>query len=102
MHGEHLTLSVQLRQLPGPSPYARGTRPACICQSQPSRTIPVCTGNTRQSPAFRAFVKDHPRMHGEHLWKATAEKISMGPSPYARGIHYRNADISVFLFLGLP
>ena len=47
--------------------------------------IPACAGNTRAYRRWYAWIRDHPRMRGEHLWPRPSRIFWEGSSPHARG-----------------
>ena len=85
MHGEHPWTTLTRGDRDGPSPHARGTPETAALYGIRARTIPACTGNTRQRPLRAGGRQDHPRMHGEHKSDISALRRKYGPSPHARG-----------------
>ena len=85
MHGEHQGRALGLSEEQGSSPYARGAH--CMGRAPHSRAgiIPVCTGITHDAESVGQCLRDHPRMHGEHLSGGEAIMRPEGSSPYARG-----------------
>ena len=47
--------------------------------------IPACAGNTMVSALYQIFVRDHPRVCGEHSDVAIISGTLMGSSPRVRG-----------------
>ena len=92
MHGEHGLVLYFRHSFLGSSPYARGA-PGCSTTLACSRgIIPVCTGSTWREPQLRPWVRDHPRMHGEHALTDEPQDPSDGSSPYARGAPGEQAE----------
>ena len=83
--GEHRDQILQnLRDL-GSSPRVRGT----LLQHEGLKIlagiIPACAGNTgKHSPLVR-FLRDHPRVCGEHPLDIIQELFALGSSPRVRG-----------------
>ena len=49
--------------------------------------IPAYAGNTQHGRGFRTAVWDHPRVCGEHSWRASRAAPMAGSSPRMRGEH---------------
>ena len=87
MCGEH-SLSKSIVMLKeGSSPHVRGALPACPPRSSLSGIIPACAGSTFRLSARRLFLRDHPRMCGEHLRLLKRMVFVAGSSPHVRGAH---------------
>ena len=75
----------RLPSLSGPSPSARGSRPAAHAGRGRCGSIPVCTGEPWGSTRRRGRGGVHPRLHGGASVAARALAALAGPSPSARG-----------------
>ena len=63
----------------------RGARPRRCPAPSRSGIIPACAGSTvMRSDAF-GFMRDHPRMCGEHCHWLSVEVTPLGSSPHVRG-----------------
>ena len=83
--GEHDDMPLHCDELTGSSPRMRGTRiQAC---SRPSRhgIIPAYAGNTRCLRNMVPFIRDHPRVCGEHMGDYIGGDYAGGSSPRMRG-----------------
>ena len=89
MRGEHYAEVLDLIDLGGSSPHARGallhgsTAPPC------AGIIPACAGSTIEKHGVSPPSGDHPRMRGEHLTKTSSLFSIGGSSPHARGARRR-------------
>ncbi len=90
--GEHHIYGVVLRDVPGSSPHARGTRLGYFFRHSSSRFIPARAGNTLLLEAFRHQHTVHPRTRGEHSTGIPCLHILSGSSPHARGTHGRYTE----------
>ena len=83
--GEHRDQILQnLRDL-GSSPRVRGTLLRHEGLKILAGIIPACAGNTgKHSPLVR-FLRDHPRVCGEHPLDIIQELFALGSSPRVRG-----------------
>ena len=87
-HGEHTHGVHFVKITRGSSPWARGTQHQWRGSSQPSRFIPVGTGNTISTLDASFFFTVHPRGHGEHALYTKYAIDKYGSSPWARGTLY--------------
>ena len=85
MRGEHVKNELAPLQARGPSPHARGTRPAAVRDLAQPRSIPACAGNTDEGNLRATYEPVHPRMRGEHVMSRPGMPRPAGPSPHARG-----------------
>ena len=81
-HRVHLHLKLDSS---GSSPRVRGTRNFAEHEVQLFRFIPACAGNTLRHRARCSARSVHPRVCGEHNWRATATASGNGSSPRVRG-----------------
>ena len=73
----------------GSSPLARGLHPGPRSHVAPHRIIPARAGFTLSLVGVCACVRDHPRSRGVYDADATANGLSYGSSPLARGLHHK-------------
>ena len=85
MRGEHPWWVTCQDSCTGSSPHARGTQRLFVVLGVVVGIIPACAGNTGTLPSGVVYVRDHPRMRGEHLASAAAALAAAGSSPHARG-----------------
>ena len=90
MRGERRPLASSLRENPGSSPHARGTRDGAEPDAPARRIIPACAGNALRDRSAAAFQSDHPRMRGERASTWDASAVLAGSSPHARGTRSRS------------
>ena len=69
----------------GSSPHVRGARTSCITRQRRRGIIPACAGNTLGNLGSADFLRDHPRMCGEHWKEGGATGQQVGSSPHVRG-----------------
>ena len=69
----------------GSSPRMRGTPRLCRDAASGRGIIPAYAGNTLWGNAKEASKRDHPRVCGEHIVKATRGRVREGSSPRMRG-----------------
>jgi hypothetical protein len=83
--GEHSRAHCPACHRTGPSPRVRGARREAVRAPGELGTIPAGAGSTASpaSPPYRRW--DHPRGHGEHFTACVVGRLSLGPSPRARG-----------------
>ena len=85
VRGEHQAMGGVDLGPRGPSPRARGARARHVPHAGEAGTIPACAGST-PLPVTRSMPGgDHPRVRGEHVWRALVVAFTTGPSPRARG-----------------
>ena len=83
--GEHTVTPTGIGTVKGSSPRMRGTQvpPAGI---EPAiGIIPAYAGNTISVPFRIQYLRDHPRVCGEHLEITPVRTITKGSSPRMRG-----------------
>ena len=75
----------------GSSPHARGalTEPGAVKKGE--GIIPACAGSTISTARSNRFIRDHPRMRGEHRGYALTLGKTTGSSPHARGAPLRRS-----------
>ena len=83
--GEHLSATTVNGYHQGSSPRMRGARARARRRQARRGIIPAHAGSTcrRNGPLW--FVRDHPRVCGEHLETMVATRGSTGSSPRMRG-----------------
>ena len=85
MCGEHLDGGVSQNALMGSSPHVRGAPISASQLSLQIGIIPACAGSTIPYPKYRAYVRDHPRMCGEHPHKRAHGQEARGIIPACAG-----------------
>ena len=70
MRGEHAMAEGQITADEGSSPHARGAQHAAFEAYKAEGIIPACAGSTSSASSPLRLAMDHPRMRGEHLYKA--------------------------------
>ena len=76
----------------GSSPHSRGTHEFIRKKQERPRIIPAFAGNTLSYFIFPLFVKDHPRIRGEHNGTTYYVAAFPGSSPHSRGTLSDNAN----------
>ena len=71
----------------GSSPRARGACTMDLSATVTSGLIPACAGSIALDPSSCSMARAHPRVRGEHFWKATRPDGTDGSSPRARGAY---------------
>ena len=66
MCGEHKPSRMSMGVASGSSPHVRGTLRIELTSSLTTGIIPACAGNTHRHPHDDPYLRDHPRMCGEH------------------------------------
>ena len=90
IRGEHsIARAMRCKKL-GSSPHPRGTQVRGSREGESIGIIPASAGNTAEEPPFRIYMRDHPRIRGEHTTKSFLAAIYEGSSPHPRGTQ-RNA-----------
>ena len=69
----------------GSPPHTRGTRKRQDACSFADRITPAYTGNTPLVISACNFIKDHPRIHGEHYFSFILYRQNTGSPPHTRG-----------------
>ena len=72
----------------GSSPLARGLHVVLCGRGVVGRIIPARAGFTRYVLISEMSLEDHPRSRGVYGPTALGEKVSVGSSPLARGLHW--------------
>ena len=85
MRGEHRFCKRRAGACGGSSPHARGAPAPTDAPTNKRGIIPACAGSTIPSRSYRAPVRDHPRMRGEHGGVEQSAPLFLGSSPHARG-----------------
>ena len=92
MRGEHSIPAAAKTSAMGSSPHARGALEVVVGAHDAVGIIPACAGSTNGKSTFIRFVRDHPRMRGEHGPIIVPVTPSAGSSPHARGALPRPED----------
>ena len=90
MRGEHAFAMTVACADSGSSPHARGTRRRMTVKHVLIHIIPACAGNTISAAVRTTWMRDHPRMRGEHSRMPGRRRIVRGSSPHARGTQRRH------------
>ena len=85
MRGEHPVVTVTEGVPTGSSPHARGALGRRRQEGERHGIIPACAGSTHSRLSRRDFLRDHPRMRGEHNAYIVNVQPFLGSSPHARG-----------------
>ena len=85
--GEHDGADRTLSVSTGSSPRMRGTQVFCDDLSTRLGIIPAYAGNTLKCATMYTWVRDHPRVCGEHAHRNDNGTNDMGSSPRMRGTH---------------
>ena len=97
--GEHYVFRMYVRFSPGSSPRMRGTPSSVSWRACVSGIIPAYAGNTWCRTCCLPWIRDHPRVCGEHAYGWNGYVDNMGSSPRMRGTpelqrhHRRNFGI---------
>ena len=83
--GEHYSVSLEVRSIPGSSPHMRGTHTPQVDVQWPHGIIPAYAGNTQNYGVSVFFCRDHPRICGEHSASVALPMAQQGSSPHMRG-----------------
>ena len=83
--GEHIAWHMPRYGYMGSSPRMRGTRKHCQHRFQRNRIIPAYAGNTKPAEDRPTYLRDHPRVCGEHYAVEKDVRGSAGSSPRMRG-----------------
>ena len=83
--GEHSRMETSSRSRSGSSPRMRGARFAGRSDHIAARIIPAYAGSTRHRRDQQQYVKDHPRVCGEHAPSIHSRLNQWGSSPRMRG-----------------
>ena len=85
VRGEHSVSARSSSSASGSSPRARGTRVFGQNDNHMCGIIPACAGNTKFNFVWMFFIRDHPRVRGEHSEAFGLTADDVGSSPRARG-----------------
>ena len=85
MCGEHLRAHCSWLLPKGSSPHVRGTLFPDVGNILVMGIIPACAGNTDCRSRSTCYIRDHPRMCGEHQAGFTIGQNRLGSSPHVRG-----------------
>ena len=88
--GEHDGINAGTPVKLGSSPRVRGTRPSVGMLRPVHGIIPACAGNTSSHQVTELFLRDHPRVCGEHLACTHIRSYVRGSSPRVRGTRSGN------------
>ena len=66
MRGEHVLRNEPVVLKLGSPPHARGTPALAMATIDDTGITPACAGNTTTCTIIKIYIKDHPRMRGEH------------------------------------
>ena len=87
--GEHLRPGQRDGSWMGSSPRMRGTQVVEGCAGGDLGIIPAYAGNTACSVTVVSWLRDHPRVCGEHYGSRNANVAGAGSSPRMRGTHHQ-------------
>ena len=85
--GEHTLPARKESSSPGSSPRMRGTQRIHVDFPLAEGIIPAYAGNTLKCATMYTWVRDHPRVCGEHAHRNDNGTNDMGSSPRMRGTH---------------
>ena len=85
IHGEHDYAEVGRKHQLGSPPHTRGTPFIAPSFFSGLRITPAYTGNTKARLRKLQKCKDHPRIHGEHIYGFSQDGQSWGSPPHTRG-----------------
>ena len=88
MCGEHTAFLGYLHPKAGSSPRVRGTPKAKWDKAAADGIIPACAGNTAITDDTEIYLRDHPRVCGEHQRAFETTCGQEGSSPRVRGTLY--------------
>ena len=87
--GEHTCVVINLDNLCGLSPLARGTQPRLHPPAPALRFIPAGAGNTIKYFFIGNHYPVYPRWRGEHTKSQSCCRTDRGLSPLARGTRFK-------------
>ena len=90
--GEHATICHALPHLTGSSPRMRGALRPPLADDVDGGIIPAYAGSTPRPRRWARRPRDHPRVCGEHRWRARFARAGAGSSPRMRGAHFTSCD----------
>ena len=85
IHGEHHHQMVRYLYTLGSPPHTRGTPRLNNIRASIGRITPAYTGNTDRNKEETDFIRDHPRIHGEHSVRMIPFEVALGSPPHTRG-----------------
>ena len=85
MRGEKKNFNDFLCSVVGSPPHARGKALPADNVGDLLGITPACAGKRDPDCGVRKWKQDHPRMRGEKITTAKADKLEMGSPPHARG-----------------
>ena len=85
IRGEHWASSFSAMLMQGSSPHTRGARGLCHDGTEAAGIIPAYAGSTSERQDLVFFLRDHPRIRGEHSSSESRITTSPGSSPHTRG-----------------
>ncbi len=91
IRGEHWMMKSSTSCACGSSPHPRGTRYDRTGRTRDVRFIPASAGNTCDFSSPIWVMAVHPRIRGEHAYRAACPVAVIGSSPHPRGTH-RSGD----------
>ena len=91
--GEHLSPSILEYSYQGSSPRMRGTHHNRYVVHTVTGIIPAYAGNTEDYREHAPYVRDHPRVCGEHRWPQTIRTRRSGIIPAYAGNTMRSRTV---------
>ena len=85
--GEHIDGNTSDGYHTGSSPRMRGALFVAVVDHEEFGIIPAYAGSTLDRPTKRCYVRDHPRVCGEHGVYSASPMRNAGSSPRMRGAH---------------
>ena len=85
VRGEHRARQRSTLPGSGSSPHTRGARDNAPARRPLLGIIPACAGSTSWRIGVQGFLRNHPRMRGEHAIPGSRPSRASGSSPHARG-----------------
>ena len=85
MCGEHKSKTRAMKHRAGSSPHVRGAPRKGTGAPSDSGIIPACAGSTLNRSGEGSYLRDHPRMCGEHVGAFDVGADDAGSSPHVRG-----------------
>jgi hypothetical protein len=88
VRGDYVHMVVFLPYVHGPSPRAWGLLLRPRVRGEPVRAIPTCVGTTYIWWCFSPTCTGHPHVRGDYALPALLQRLEVGPSPRAWGLHF--------------
>ena len=85
IRGEHTSFIAAMRRAGGSSPHTRGALTVAAIAPEAAGIIPAYAGSTRWPPSGIPYLRDHPRIRGEHVSRSSGYALAAGSSPHTRG-----------------